>query len=116
MAYTAYEAGRQAYKNQIWHDAARNLGRYLAVNPGNIDILLKYAEAQLKIRPSSRSNIQQAAAAYRSVIRIDKNNKEASEKLIGLYLQLNIATEAELIARQYLQHNKRIHWCAGISV
>lgn len=106
MAYTAYEAGRQAYKNQIWHDAARNLGRYLAVNPGNIDILLKYAEAQLKIRPSSRSNIQQAAAAYRSVIRIDKNNKEASEKLIGLYLQLNIATEAELIAQRYLQHNK----------
>ncbi len=106
MAYTAYETGRQAYKDQIWHDAARNLGRYLAVNPGNIDILLKYAEAQLNIRPLRRSNVQQAIAAYRSALRVDKSNSEAATQLTEVYLVMDMSGEAELIAKRHLKTNQ----------
>jgi len=106
MAYTAREAGLKAYENHIWEDTTNNLGRYLAVNPGDIQIMFKYAEAQLNIRPLKRGNIQQAIAAYRSILRLDKKNPVAAEKLVGLYLQMNIAAEAELIAERYLQTSK----------
>ena len=106
MAYTAREAGLKAYENHIWEDAASQLGRYIAVHPGDIQILLKYADAQLNIRPLKRNNIQQAISAYRSVFRIDKNNPTAAEKLVNIYLQMNIAAEAELIAERYLQTNE----------
>jgi lipopolysaccharide biosynthesis regulator YciM len=106
LAYNSLQVGLKAYENHIWQKTAANLGRYLAVNPDDVEILLKYAEAQLKIRPLKRYNIQQAAATYRSILRINRENQTATEELIGLYLQLNIPAEAELIARRYLQTNK----------
>jgi len=106
MAYAAREAGLKAYENHNWKDAAINLGRYVAVNKSDIGILLKYAEAQLNRRPIKRANVQQAIATYRIILRLDRNNPTAAEKLIDLYLKLNIAAEAELIAQRYLQTNK----------
>ncbi len=106
LAYNSRQVGLEAYENHIWQNAAAKLGRYLTVNPDDVEILLKYADAQLKIRPLKRNNIQQAAATYRSVLRINRNNHTAAEKLIGLYLQLDIPAEAELIARRYLKTNK----------
>ena len=93
-------------ENRVWKKAVANLGRCLAVNPDNVQILLKYAEAQLNIRPLKKNNIQQAAATYRSIIRINNNDHGAAEKLISLYLQLNIPAEAELIAHRYLKANQ----------
>ena len=106
LAYNSRQVGLKAYENHIWQNAAANLGRYLAVNPDDVEILLKYAEVQLKIRPLKRNNIQQAAATYRSILRINRNDRAAAEQLISLYLQLNIPAEAELIARRYLHENK----------
>lgn len=106
LAYTARQAGLKAYENRLWENAVTNLGRYLAVNHGDTQILLKYAEAQLNIRPLKRNNIQQAVATYRTILRIDKNNLTAVEKLVSLYLQMNIPAEAELIALRYLQTDK----------
>ena len=106
MAHAAREAGLKAYENHNWQDAVTNLGRYVAVDKSDIGILLKYAEAQLNKRPLKRSNIQQAIATYRTILRVDGSNPIAAEKLIGLYLKMNIAAEAELIAERYLQTNK----------
>ena len=106
MAQTAYGQGLKAYESRLWEEAVNNLGRYLAVDPANTEILFKYAAAQLNIRPIKSGNIKQAAAAYRRILRIDKNNSKATETLVSLYLETNIATEAELIARRYLQSNK----------
>ena len=82
MAYTARQTGLKAYSNRMWEGAARNLGRYLAVDPGNVAILLKYAEAQLNIRPLKHSNIQQAAATYRRILRVDRNNQQRPKSLL----------------------------------
>jgi len=95
--------GNKAYLEQRWEDAARNLGRYLAVNQNDVPILLKYADAQLNIRPLKSNNIKQAENAWRRVLRMDKSNSEAALKLAKIYLQMNAPGEAELIARRYLE-------------
>ncbi len=102
-AVAAYDKGLKAYRSRLWQQAAGNLGRYVASNRGHVQALLKYAQAQLNIRPLKSGSVQQAAATYRAVLRVDKTNSLAAEKLIGLYLKMDIPTEAQLIAERYLQ-------------
>ncbi|MHC4106381.1 MAG: tetratricopeptide repeat protein, partial [Planctomycetota bacterium] len=68
---------------------------------------MKYAEAQLKIRPLRSSNFAQAINAYRNVLRADKNNAKAAIQLTELYLSryIYMPSEAELIASKYLDNN-----------
>jgi len=97
--------GNKAYDEQKWEQAAANLGRHLVVEPDDVPTLLKYAEAQLKIRPSKRNNIQQAISAYRAVLRANKNNSEAAMRLTEVYLMMGMPGEAELIANRQLETN-----------
>jgi len=99
------KTGLKSYYDFKWEMAASNFGRYLAFCPNDINILLKYADAQLHIRPARQENLQQAIAAYRTVIRTDKSNETAVIKLSNLYLQLNAASEAENVTNRYLQYN-----------
>jgi len=104
--------GNKAYDEHRWEEAASNLGRYLGVNQNDVPILLKYADAHLKIRPPKGNNIQQAIGAYRIVLRVDKNNSQAAKQLTGLYLAMGMAGtmgmfgEAELIAERFLETNQ----------
>ncbi len=97
--------GNKAYDEQKWEEAAKDLGKYLSVEQDDVPTLLKYADAQLKIRPSKRSNVQQAIEAYRAVLRADKNNYEAAVQLTEIYLMMGMAGEAELIASRQLETN-----------
>ena len=98
--------GNKAYNESRWEEAARNLGRYLAVAQDDVPVLLKYADAQLNIRPLKRNNVQQAIAAYRSVLRIDQSNSEAATQLTEVYLVMGMPGEAELIAKRHLETNQ----------
>lgn len=95
--------GSQAYDQHRWEDAATHFGHYLAIEPDNVPILLKYADAQLKIRPAKQSNLRQAEEAYRTVLRADKGNSEAARRLTEVYLGIRKFGEAELIARRYIE-------------
>jgi len=97
--------GSKAYDEQNWKEAAENLGRYLAIEQNDIPVLMKYADANLKIRPSRRSNIAQAISAYQIVLRADKTNYKAAMQLTELYLSRYLPAEAELIASAYLDNN-----------
>ncbi|MFZ2147116.1 MAG: tetratricopeptide repeat protein [Sedimentisphaerales bacterium] len=97
--------GNKAYDEQKWEEAAKDLGKYLRVERDDVPALLKYADAQLKIRPSKGGNVQQAIEAYRAVLRADKNNFEAALQLTEVYLMMNMAGEAELIAKRQLETN-----------
>jgi len=97
--------GNKAYDEQKWSEAAENLGRYLAIEQNDVPVLMKYAEAHLKIRPLRRSNISQALNAYRIILRMDKNNSKAAMRLTELYLSKYMPGEAELIASKYLDNN-----------
>ncbi len=98
--------GNEAYNEHRWEDAAENLGHYLAVERDDVSALLKYADAQLKIRPTKHNNVQQAIAAYRTVLRVDKDNSEAAMRLTDIYLGIGSPGEAELIARRRLETNR----------
>jgi len=101
--------GNEAYSRKDWAEAAKHMGRHIAVRGNDVPVLLKYADAQLKIRPLKRNNIRQAVAAYRSVLRIEKNNSEAALRLTGMYIVMNMPGEAELIAaRQLADHPTRL--------
>lgn len=97
--------GNAAYEEHRWEEAAENLGRHIAVEQNDVPSLLKYADAQLKIRPTKRENIQQAIAAYRTVLRADKGNSEAAMRLIEVYLAMGMPGEAALIARRQSEVN-----------
>jgi tetratricopeptide (TPR) repeat protein len=108
--------GNQAYDEHKWEEAAMNLGRYIAVEQENVPILLKYADAQLKRRPMKRANIQQAIGAYRTILRIDKNNSEAVMQLTEVYLTMGMPGEAELIAKRYLEANQNPELCRMLAL
>ncbi|MHC4533297.1 MAG: tetratricopeptide repeat protein [Planctomycetota bacterium] len=97
--------GNKAYDDQKWEEAAKYLGHYIAVEQNDVPVLLKYAEAQLKIRPLRQSNFTHAESAYKNVLRMDKKNVKAALQLTELYLLANNPGEAELNASEYLENN-----------
>ena len=97
------ELGNRAYEEHRWEDAAEHLGSYLAVEQDDVSILLKYAKAQLNIRPTKSSNIRQAVSAYRIVLRSDESDSEAARQLVEIYLEIGSFGEAELIARRQIE-------------
>ena len=106
-AGTSITPGVEAYEKGDWNNAANYLGQYLAVNNEDVDVLLKYAEAQQKRTPSSNANIIQAIQTYRNVLRIALATPEQKiEAAIGVS-RINIAVgqagEAELIASRELK-------------
>jgi len=104
-AEEARPRGEEAYEQQDWDVAADQLGRYLSVEGDSVDHLLMYAAAQLKRRPVTQPNIQQAVAAYRAVLRVENDHAEATARLTELYLGMRQGGEAELIVRPYLERH-----------
>lgn len=98
--------GNQAYEEKNWEQATKQLGIYLLRNQDDVEILLKYAEAQMNIRPRKPNNIQQAISAYRTALRIENTQSETAEKLIEIYLLTGMPGEAELIAERQLEINE----------
>ena len=78
--------GEKAYAEHDWEEAATQFGKYVARNSDDLAVMLKYADAQLNRRPRMSSNIQQAIAAYRSVLRLERDNAEAAQRLTEIYL------------------------------
>ncbi len=109
--------GLLAYENGQWEEAAGFLGQYLSINPGDIDILIKYAQSQYQIQPFKREHLAQAINAYRVVLRLEDNELAANE-IIKLYLQFGMPAEAELIARRFVEktENGQIQQFLAISL
>jgi tetratricopeptide (TPR) repeat protein len=110
-AIRAQPLGEEAYARGDWDEAAVQLGKYLSVDMENVDVLLKYGEAQLKRRPMTSPNIQSAVTAYRSVLRLDGRNTKAAQRLMEIYLWPSadqpegLPGEAKQIADRYLEHS-----------
>ena len=100
--------GNKAYDEHNWEEAAKQLGRHLAVMQDDVPSLLKYAESQLNIRPLKQSNVQQAIAAYRNVLRLDPSNLKAAKPLSEMYLNMGMPGEAELVVTRALQAGESI--------
>ena len=106
--------GLVAYDSNDWPNAARLLGRYIAVNQYDEKVLMKYARALMKIRPEDAQYVQQAASAYRNVIRNHPDNLEAARKCVELYLMMGRFDDAELIGQRIIESSadpeiRRLH-------
>lgn len=104
MATGRLSGGLKAYAAGQWQQAAVDLGKYISIAGGaDVPVLLKYADAQLNIRPMKRENVQQAVATYRGILRAEPDNLEAAARLIRLYSDMGMDSESELIARRQLE-------------
>lgn len=103
MATQALDRGLTAYAQRQWEEAADGMGRYCSLHPSDLAVLLKYADARLHIQPQKESNVRQAIAAYRQVLRQDPGDKEASERVSQIYLAAGLPGEAEMILRRRLE-------------
>jgi len=94
--------GLDAYQRGDWETARMMLGRYLSRYPENVDVLRKYAEAQLSTRPLPPANILQAAGAYRRLLRLQPRDDAAFDRLAIIYESTGDAGELGQIAASRL--------------
>jgi len=99
-AADGYAFGMQAYNAGRWREAAVHLGRYIAIHPQDVPVLLKYAQSNARIEPPRRESLTQAVNAYRAILRLESHEQAAAE-LAQIYLDANMPAEAELVARDY---------------
>ncbi len=104
-AQKALERGLEEYAANDWNSAAADLGKYISINQNDVEVLMKYADAQLKIRPSSSDNVLQATQAYRIVLRTEPNNLDAAKQLTQIYFLMGRFGDAELITGRLLENN-----------
>jgi len=96
------ELGNKAYEQKDYEEAARCLGRYVGVYQDDVPAMLKYADAQLNIRPQKLNRVKQAIGAYNIILREEPTNSEAARRLVGLHLNMGVFGEAERIASDFL--------------
>ena len=112
--------GQKAYENNDWSAAYQNFKEYLGRNPNDLEILKKYAEARLSIRPLNSDAITEAVIAYRRIIQLDPLDETAYDKLAMLYTSIGNFEELAYIARMKLKNDpndkKAPLWLADASI
>jgi tetratricopeptide (TPR) repeat protein len=104
-AEQALPRGLKAFDAKNWDEAADQLGRYISRNNQDVSVLVKYADAQMKRRPMSPGNIQQAIAAYRNALRFRPDDIDTARRLTQLYLDPHVQqwTQAAETAARHLE-------------
>lgn len=100
----ALEAGLEAFEQQDWRAAARNLGRYLERHPDDIEVLRKCGAALVSIRPMDAQVMGAAISAYRKLFEVDPTDTTAAEELVMLYTAIGNFEELARLARARLEH------------
>ena len=103
LSKISLEAGQAAFENEDWPAAYKNLRQYLARNPDDIEILKKYAEAAMAIKPLDATVIGRAIGAYRRIMQLDPLDEIAYEKLAMLYTGIGNFEELAYIARKRIE-------------
>ena len=98
------EAGDTAFTNQDWTDASKNYQEYLGRHPDDVEILRKYAQARLAVRPLEGPNILQAIAAYRRVLQLEPLDEETYKQLTRIYAGTGNFEELAYISRMRKDH------------
>ncbi|HOB75140.1 MAG TPA: tetratricopeptide repeat protein [Phycisphaerae bacterium] len=101
-AQKALATGKAAYEARQYTRAAVELGRYLAVDQRNTEILLLYADAQMRRRPRPQGSVQQAVNAWELVLRQQPGHQTAAMRLLATYTALDSRIDVERVARAWL--------------
>ena len=103
LSKKSLDAGLAAFEKEDWKEAAQHFQEYLGRNPDDVEILKKYAQSRLNIRPVEVPNIMQAIAGYRQVLQLDPLDKEVYDELAGLYTGIRRFEELVYIAEMRLE-------------
>ncbi|MDI9433026.1 MAG: hypothetical protein QM570_15025, partial [Planctomycetota bacterium] len=98
------EAGTTAFEQGDETAAYKHFQEYLGRNPDDIEILKKYAQSRLLVRPLESPHVLQAIGAYRRVVQLDPGDEESYEKLAMIYASIGNASELAYIAGRWLEH------------
>lgn len=99
-----FAAGTAAFEKGDWSTAYKHFQEYLGRNPDDTEILKKYAQARLAVRPLEPGHIGQAMAAYRRIIQLDPLEDTPYEKLAMLYAGMGNFEDLAYIAGKRLEH------------
>jgi cellulose synthase operon protein C len=102
LSKISLEAGTEAFEQEDWVRASREFQEYLGRNPDDVEILRKYAQARLAIRPLEPANVIQAIAAYRRVVQLDPGDEDTHKELASLYTGIGNFDELAYVARTRL--------------
>ena len=93
-------AGNAAYDKEKpdWPTAVKHFQEYLGRNPDDLEILKKYAESRMHIRPLDSRAIGGAVSAYRRIIREDPNDMATYDQLAEIYTDTRQFEELKYIA------------------
>jgi tetratricopeptide (TPR) repeat protein len=103
LSQKALAAGQAAFEKQDWPVAVKNFRGYLGHDPNDLEVLRKYAESLMAIRPPDRSTVAGAIAAYRRILQLDPRDQTVTEKLATLYAAIENYEELAAIARARLE-------------
>lgn len=104
LSRISLENGQKAYESKDWVNAQKNFLEYIARNQDDIEILKKYAEVCLLVKPLQMESIGKVVGAYRRVLQLDKNDTTAYEKLALLYGGIGNYDELAYIAQMRLDN------------
>ena len=102
LADRALAAGKAALDAEDWPDACKQLRKYLEKYPDDEEILRRYAEAHLAVRPRDPNHVGAALGAYRRLRRLQPDDEKVSARLAKLYLGVGEFNEAAYISRERL--------------
>lgn len=101
-ARNALAEGRSALAQHDYVNAARMLRRYLDQYPDDIEILEKYAGAELRVRPRTADRVSKAIGSYRRLLRHRDQDEGLIDRLSRLYLLGRNARDAIQICQARL--------------
>lgn len=108
-ASAGLELGNKAFAAENWNEAVVQYGRYLPIHQDDVDILIKFAKANLNSTPFKPGNLKQATDALNIALRQDASKcpedlrREAANLLVEIYLETGMAGEAEVKAAEQLK-------------
>ena len=105
LSKISLERGQQAFESKDWVNAYKNFQEYLGRNPDNIEILKKYAEARMSVRPLEAGDLSGGIIAYRRILQLDSNDKNVYDKLAKIYASIGNYDELAYIAEKRLRNN-----------
>ncbi len=94
QAQDAQTAGMTAFENAEWEDASTQLRRYLKQYPDDQEILDKFVEASLNVRPPQDKYIGEALSGLRRIVRTRPDDRDVVYKLTELYVRTRTYEEA----------------------
>ena len=103
LSERALNAGHAAYEKQDWKGAVSNWRVYLARNPNDLDVLRKFGQSLMALRPLEATTVTGAIWAYGRILQLDPNDAKASEELVGLYGMIENFEEMAKVARAWTE-------------